>query len=95
MSLQQEIIGEVVKQVVAAGLRRGCTHDQVAMLSAEAVKAALTALEGEQTNSGGLDEAAVERVARRLMSLPPDTLTAEPYKAARALLVAARGSRET
>lgn len=59
-ALTETIVAEVVKQVVREGLRRDCTHDQVAGLSAQAVKAALGALEGEQEDAKDADEASMQ-----------------------------------
>lgn len=47
-TIEELIISEVVKQVVSDGLRRTCTHDQVADMAATAVKSALAALAGER-----------------------------------------------
>jgi hypothetical protein len=44
-AIEELIVAEVVKQVVGEGLRRGCTHTEVAELAAQAVKSALAALE--------------------------------------------------
>lgn len=47
-TIEELIVAEVVKSVVSEGLRRSCTHDQVAALASEAVLAALAALEQKQ-----------------------------------------------